>query len=151
MVANLLNDRPLRSARKLVPSRRALILWSCLCVAAAGCKEDETVGTAAASASESGATVPETIIAGSAIGIQVEARDENGQSMDGGGAIVAATITGANPGELFATDNANGTYTLNYAPANAGTDVITITINEEEIADSPFTVEVTAPPTALRR
>ena len=142
----------LRRAGNLAPSRRALILWSCLSIAAgSGCNDDEATGPAAVSPSQSGATVPEQIIAGSAIGIEVQARTENGQSVTTGGAVVAATVTGANPGELFATDNGNGTYDLSYAPANAGTDVISITLNEEEIAESPFTVDVTAPPTTLRR
>jgi hypothetical protein len=141
----------LRRAASPAPSRRALILLSCLSLAGvAGCSEDETTGPAAASPAQSGAVVPETILAGSAIEIEVQARTENGQSMTTGGAVVSATVTGANPGELFSTDNANGTYTLNYAPANAGTDVITITVNGEEIADSPFTVTVTVPPTSLR-
>ena len=142
----------LRGARNLAPRRRALILWSFLSVAAgAACSDEETTGPSAASPEQSGATVPEQLIAGSAIGIEVQARTENGQSMTTGGAVVAATVTGANPGELFATDNGDGTYDLNYAPANAGTDVISITLNEEEIAESPFTVAVTAPPTTLRR
>jgi hypothetical protein len=114
--------------------------------AGAGCSDDEATGPAAASATQSGATVPEQLTAGSAIEIEVQARTEGGQSMTTGGAVVAGTVTGANPGDLFGSDNANGTYSLSYGPANAGTDVITITLNEEEIDGSPFTVNVTAPP-----
>lgn len=142
----------LRRAGNLAPSRRALILWSCLSVAAGvGCSDDDATGPAAASATQSGATVPEQLIAGSAIEIEVQARTENGQTMTTGGAIVAGTVTGANPGELFGRDNSNGTYNLSYAPANVGTDEISITLNEEAIQGSPFTVTVTAPPTTLRR
>jgi hypothetical protein len=137
----------LRRAGNLGPSRRALILWSCLSVAAvAGCGDDETTGPASAAADQSGATVPEQLNAGASITIEVQARTEDGQNMTTGGAIVAGTITGANPGDLFGTDNANGTYSLAYGPANPGTDVITITLNEEEIEGSPFTVTVTEPP-----
>jgi hypothetical protein len=145
-------NRFLRRAGTLAPSRRALILWSCLSLTAAGvgCNEDETTGPAAASATQSGAIVPQTIIAGFTIQIEVQARTENGVNMTTGGAVVAGTVTGANPGELFGTDNANGTYSLSYGPVNPGTDTISITLNDEEIGESPFTVTVTAPPTALR-
>jgi hypothetical protein len=147
MINNLL-----RRAGSLSSSRRALVLWSCLTLAAgAGCSDDETTGPAAASPTQSGANVPETVIAGSSVGIEVTARTEDGVSLTTGGAVVAGTVTGANPGELFATDNENGTYTLGYAPANSGTDIISITLNEEEIGDSPYEVTVTALPTNLRR
>ena len=86
--------------------------------AGAGCSNDEATGPAAASATQSGATVPEQLTAGSAIEIEVQARTEGGQSMTTGGAVVAGTVTGANPGDLFGSDNANGTYSLSYGPAN---------------------------------
>jgi hypothetical protein len=142
----------LRRAGGLAPSRQALILWSCLSLAAAGtgCKDDETTGPEAASPSQSDATVPENITAGTSIEIEVQARTEDGQNMTTGGAVVAGTITGANAGPLFGTDNGNGSYTINYTPVNAGTDNISITLNDEEIGESPFTVNVNAPPTALR-
>ncbi|HEY7482166.1 MAG TPA: filamin/ABP280 repeat domain-containing protein [Gemmatimonadales bacterium] len=147
----MINDF-LRRAGSLAPRRRAWILWSCLSIAAAGvgCKDDEATGPAAASASQSGATVPATIMAGTSIEIEVQARTEDGQNMTTGGAVVAGTISGANPGELFGTDNGNGSYTVSYSPVNEGTDQISITLNDEQIGDSPFTVTVTAPPTALR-
>jgi hypothetical protein len=50
----------------------------------------------------------------------------------------------------FGTDNGNGSYTLNYSPVNPGTDMISITLNEEEIGESPFTVTVNPLPTTRR-
>lgn len=136
-------------------SRRTFLHWSgvTLAVATVGCGDDDDGGTGPtgpASAADSTATLPSTAAAGVAVAITVQAKDADGRNLTAGGATVEANVSGANPGgPIAATDNGNGTYTITYTPANAGTDNIAITLNGEPIAGSPFSLTVSADAVSL--
>ncbi len=130
-------------------SRRTFLHWSgvTVAVAVAACGDDDddngTGPTGPASAPDSTATVPATVAAGAPVTITVQAKDADGVNLTTGGATVAATVTGDNAaGPIAATDGANGRYTITYTPANAGTDMVAITLNGAAISGSPFTVTV---------
>lgn len=136
-------------------SRRKFLEWSgvTLAVSAVACGDDDdgTTGPPGpASAADSTATVPATVATGSPVTITVQAKDAGGRNLTSGGAAVAATITGANAaGPISAVDNGDGTYTISYTPANAGTDTVAVTLGGEAIGGSPFTVTVTSDAVSL--
>ena len=128
-------------------SRRKFLHWSgvTIAVTAMGCGDDDdddrTGPAGPPSAQDSTATVPSTAAVGAAVTITVQAKDADGRNLTTGGATVAATVTGANPaGPIAATDNGDGTYTITYTPANAGTDSVAITLDGAPIAGSPFSI-----------
>ncbi len=104
---------------------------------------DITAGSAVAS--QSTATVlPASAAAGTAVNITVQARDALGNPVTSGGATVAVSVAGANPGSLTVTDPNDGTYTASYTPTVAGGDNLTITLNGGGISGSPYAHTVTA-------
>jgi len=130
-------------------SRRTFLHWSgvTIAVATVGCGDDDdgTGPSGTVSAADSTATVPAMVSAGSAATITVQAKNSAGSNITTGGATVSATVMGDNAaGPIAATDNGNGTYTITYTPANAGTDTVAITLNGTAISGSPFTVTVAA-------
>lgn len=129
-------------------SRRKFLHWSgvTIAVAAVGCGDDDDNGTGPAgpaSPPDSTATVPTTAAVGTGVTITVQAKDADGGNLTTGGATVTASVTGANPsGPIAATDNGDGTYTITYTPANAGTDSVAITLNGAAISGSPFSITI---------
>jgi hypothetical protein len=103
---------------------------------------------------------PEVQTRGSRAVIIVQARDVYGNPKTQGGDKVDATITGANPHAYSTTlpypdqfdDNINGTYGKVYFPFNAGTDTITITLNDLLIDrdghNGVYILEIDSPPSA---
>jgi len=73
----------------------------------------------------------------------IEARDRNGQPMREGGDPFDVKIHGPR-GEVPAqvVDNGDGTYTVNYAPENAGNHRIDVTLRNKPVANSPYNVSV---------
>ncbi len=128
--------------------RRKFLTWSgvTLAVVATACGDDDDNGTGPVgdvSPPDSTATVPATVAAGGNVSIVVQARDADGVALTTGGSAVVATITGDNAaGPLTATDNGDGTYTVTYVAANAGTDTIAVTLDGTAISGSPFTVTI---------
>ncbi len=74
--------------------------------------------------------------------ITVQLRDAFGNTItsSGGNIIAASVVSGPNNGTVLnVTDNANGTYTLDYVPANgSGSDAIDITLSGISIGGSPY-------------
>jgi hypothetical protein len=83
--------------------------------------------------------------AGNPTTVVVQAKDQFGNNLTTGGAVVELTITGANnPGLIAAADNLDGTYTATYTPTATGTDDIAITLDGTAISGSPYTSVVSS-------
>lgn len=93
-------------------------------------------------AAQSTATVPNGAV-GLPTTIVVQARDGAGNPLASGGAVVVVGVAGANVALPVVTDNADGTYTAAYTPANAGNDAVAITLNGLAISGSPYVSVVT--------
>ncbi len=80
--------------------------------------------------------------AGSPTTITVQLRDAFGNTIttSGGSIIAGSVVSGPNSGStLNVTDNGDGTYTLDYTPANGGgDDAIDITLSGNSIGGSPY-------------
>lgn len=75
--------------------------------------------------------------------IVVQARDSNGNPLTEGGATVVVTVSGKNSTEdITASDVGDGTYTATYTPAEAGDDLVAITLNGIPLGGSPFPSKV---------
>jgi filamin len=73
----------------------------------------------------------------------IEARDRKGNPVPRGGDPFEVKIQGprgAVPAEVV--DNGNGTYTVNYAPEDAGQHRIDVTLKNKPVANSPYSVNV---------
>jgi filamin len=73
----------------------------------------------------------------------IEARDRNGNPMGKGGDPFEVKIAGPRgnvPAEVI--DNGDGTYTVNYAPQDAGQHRIDVTLKDKPVANSPYHVNV---------
>ena len=75
-------------------------------------------------------------------GILIEARNGLGEPFPFGGDLVVIDISGANTATPTVEDNGDGTYSASYTPAEAGQDILTITINGYEISGSPYATQV---------
>jgi filamin len=73
----------------------------------------------------------------------IEARDRKGNPIGKGGDPFDVKITGPKgdvPAEVV--DNGDGTYTVNYAPNDAGNHRIDVTLKNKPVANSPYNVNV---------
>lgn len=94
------------------------------------------------------ATVPDGAV-GMPTVLTVETRDASGRRVTTGGASVTVGVSGANTASPAVTDNLDGTYTASYTPTVVGTDFVTIRLEGEEIAGSPFTSEARSLPARI--
>lgn len=97
-----------------------------------------------ADASKSTVTVSPAgaVNAGTAIIITVYAKDKNGNSLTRGGDDVQGSITGANAQALVFKDNQNGIYDASYTPLETGVDLYNISINNEPIGSTSYSVPI---------
>ena len=73
----------------------------------------------------------------------IESRDRDGNKVPRGGDPYEVNIQGPNgPVESKITDNNDGTYTVEYAPSDAGKHKIDVTLKEKAVAKSPYHVNV---------
>ncbi|HYC31073.1 MAG TPA: filamin/ABP280 repeat domain-containing protein, partial [Gemmatimonadales bacterium] len=135
-------------------NRRTFLQWSgmTIAVATAACGDDEgediTSPAGRVDPAQSTASVPTTAPPGELLSITVISRDADGNPLAEGGLTVVVEATGANAtGALTATDNGDGTYTVSYLPRQAGTDTVAITIEDQPISGSPFTITIAVPDT----
>jgi filamin len=73
----------------------------------------------------------------------IEARDTNGNPMGKGGDPFEVKIAGPRgnvPAEVV--DNGDGTYTVNFAPDDAGKHKIDVTLKGKDVANAPYTINV---------
>lgn len=108
-----------------------------------GSPYSSVVGPAALSAANSTAVVPNGT-AGSATSLTISVRDTLGNLVAGRAADLSVAVGGANAGAVVSsiTDNGDGTYTLFYTPATAGTDAVVITLGGTAIGGSPYSSAV---------
>lgn len=90
-------------------------------------------------------SVTNVIVPGGRIGesttITVTLQDQNGNPISGSADLLGFGLSGSN-GEVQLsgiTDNGDGTYSVSYTPVVNGEDLISITLNGEEVEGSPFT------------
>uniref|UniRef100_A0A6B2L541 Calponin-homology (CH) domain-containing protein n=1 Tax=Arcella intermedia TaxID=1963864 RepID=A0A6B2L541_9EUKA len=73
----------------------------------------------------------------------IEARDKNGKPMGQGGDNFVVDIQGpTGPVEAAVVDNGDGTYTVTYAPKDAGAHDIAVTLDDVPIKGSTFHVDI---------
>jgi len=73
----------------------------------------------------------------------IEARGTDGQPMGKGGDPFQVKIAGPRgPVPATVTDNGDGTYRVDYAPEDAGSHRIDVTLKDKAVANSPYTVNV---------
>jgi len=76
----------------------------------------------------------------------VEMRGWNGERINSGGQNLAVKVTGPF-GDVPAEqkDNSDGTHSVSYKPLDVGSYKVEITVDDQAVADSPYTVEAHAP------
>ncbi len=79
---------------------------------------------------------------GSPTQIWIQARNGLEEPFPFGGNSVVVTISGANAESPAVVDHGDGTYSTSYTPAEAGQDLVTITLDGQEISGSPYLTEV---------
>jgi hypothetical protein len=93
------------------------------------------------------AVVPDGVV-GTPTVIDIQAKLDAAHDQIFGGDEVVVTVSGANTASAAVVDNGDGTYTAQYTPAVAGTDMVEIQIrnvvtgNLQPISGSPFTSNV---------
>jgi hypothetical protein len=100
-----------------------------------------TLNPGLADPSTTTAAVPDGI-AGFTTKMVVTVRDVSGNQLSGGGEVIAALVTGANVATATVEDHGDGTYTASYAPTQAGSDTVAITLNGQPVSGGPYTSAV---------
>lgn len=101
------------------------------------------VTAADADASASSASVPDEGEVGEETVIEITLRDAFGNRAGGQESAVSIEVTGANSASPDAEETSSaGEYRAEYTPSSSGTDNIAISVNGEELGDSPFQSEV---------
>ena len=76
----------------------------------------------------------------------IHAKDINGDDIKKGGETFDVTVTGPDGKPIEkapqVTDNGDGTYTVEYAPQEAGPHVVSVELKGKKVADSPYNIEV---------
>jgi len=95
----------------------------------------------------SGAGVTGPVTQGEAAPVNIEAFNRLGQRINAGGEPFVVKVTGPNNRVLESPtkDNNDGSYTTSYKPVDYGKHTVEVTLNGQPVANSPYTVNVTAP------
>ena len=81
-------------------------------------------------------------VAGKKTTITLEARNKEWKCLDEGGDVVVVQLVGKNNSVGTVYDKGNGQYELSFTPPSPGKYQLHVTINNEHVSNSPFTIHV---------